>query len=101
MSLKARLRRLEERRGLAEAQPWERPCPSCGEMIGRIIFKDATKDPATYEPSKPCEMCERLRAELPPRAPINLIEFRDNTSSREEIERQRAIREEFEIDGSR
>jgi hypothetical protein len=87
-SLWARLKRLEEKRGLSE-EP-EMVCPVCGLFPGRIIFGD--------EPM--CPKCLELREALPPSAlpPVQIIEFRDNTRPREEIERARAIREEFHVD---
>jgi hypothetical protein len=70
-------------------------CPACGNYYAPIIFVDATTTPPTSD-TEDCETCGRLRAAMPEeeRPPVQVIEFRDSTRSREEIERQRAIREE-------
>jgi len=84
VSLQDRIRRLESRRGIAEKPPWEEACPSCGQLVGRIIFEDQTTYPPSFDSQPPCPTCERLRSELPHSAPINHIVLRDNTRPREE-----------------
>jgi hypothetical protein len=78
-SLWARLKRLEEKRGLSE-EP-EMVCPVCGLFPARIRFEGIGDEP-------PCPACAQPRAELPQLElpPIEVIEFRDNT------------REEYSVD---
>ena len=74
------LRRARERRGLRRTeQNAEETCPRCARFPGRIVFQGEGSGP-------PCPKCLELREELPPSMlpPIQTIEFRDNTRSREE-----------------
>jgi hypothetical protein len=68
--------------------PWMGHCPACGLIVGRVIFN---------EPDEPkCPKGRELRAALPPHAPIRRISI--HRVSREDVDNQRALREEFEVD---
>jgi hypothetical protein len=90
---RSRIERLEELLRSGGFGP--RVCELCGaEDGGVVIFETLREDGTVDYDTPPCEGCDKIAAEL---GRINHVQFRDNTRPEKEIERQRAIGEEFEV----